>query len=482
MAGPRILLVNPGRLPSIENDTVFPPLGILCIAGMLRAEGYDVEIHDYDCMPVTPEAVKADLAKFSPDIVGVSTLTGPQLKRSMVISEAAKEHGCKVVWGGPHATILPKECLEYDPVDAVVMGEGEEAMVRLLKYWENPRSAPAVLEGCGIIDESGQPVVFPAAAKLMDMDDLPMPAWDLVPDMDRYVTKVGEDLRVTDRWRIKINTSRSCVYKCSFCYQANDSIIGYLGKYRCLSPKRVLREMDFINSLTTEHISAWDFVDMLTIFHRKHSTEMCETFIDSGRDMRWYGSGRHSILTDDLIKVMRKSGCEMIFFGIESGSPRILKMVRKPLDVPRSAYIAKQMNKAGIYSIGSYIMGMPTETIADVEQTLDVMNTIPSSVNVCQVYLPIPGTPSFELALNTGRFECPTNMHEWTEFVDRVDQINCSEIDSEVLFPLTFEAAKNSYLRFYLKYQWDFLRQGKVATFLRALVQNRVNEELFKAA
>ena len=481
MAGPKILLVNPGRLPSIENDTVFPPLGILCIAGMLRAEGYECEILDYDQMPMDRDAIRDDMNRASADIVGVSVLTGPQLKRSMVISEVAKDHGAKVVWGGPHTTILPKECLKYDPVDAVVMGEGEEAMIRLLKYWENPRSADELL-GCGIIDENGETRIWPAAQKLMDMDDLPMPAWDMVPDMDRYVTKVGEDLRVTDRHRIKINTSRSCVYKCSFCYQANDSIIGYLGKYRCLSPKRVVREMDFINSLTTEEITAWDFIDMLTIFHRKHTAEMCEEFINTGRDMRWYGSGRHSILTDDLIKVLRKSGCEMIFFGIESGSPRILKMVRKPLDVPRSAYISKQMNKAGIYSIGSYILGMPTETIADVEQTLDVMNTIPSSVNVCQVYLPIPGTPSFDTAAATGRFSCPTNMQEWTEFVDRVDQINCSEIDSEVLFPLTFEAAKNSYLRFYLKYQWDYLKQGKLATFMRALFQNRVNEELFKAA
>lgn len=481
MAGPKILLVNPGRLPSVENDTVFPPLGCLCIAGMLRAHNYDVEVLDYDCMPVTREAVERDMNKFSPDIVGVSTLTGPQLARSMTISEVAKERGCKIVWGGPHATILPKECLLYDPVDAVVLGEGEEAMIRLLKYWENPRSSET-LYSCGILNEKGEPVVYPAAPKLMELDDIPMPAWDIIPDMDRYVTQVGEDLRITDRYRMKLNTSRSCVYKCSFCYQANDSIIGYLGKYRCMTPKRVMREMDFINSLTTKDITAWDFIDMLTIFHRKHSTEMCQEFIDSGRDMRWYGSGRHSILTDDLIKIMRKSGCEMIFFGIESGSPRILKMVRKPLDVPRSAYIAKQMNKAGIYSIGSYIMGMPTETIADVEQTLDVMKTIPSSVNVCQVFLPIPGTPSFESALQTGRFECPTNMHEWCDFVDRVDQINCSEIDSEVLFPLTFEAAKNSYLKFFLKYQWDFLKRGELNNFFRALTTNRVNEELFKAA
>lgn len=481
MAGPRILLMNPGRLPSIENDTVFPPLGCLCVAAMLRAEGYDVDIVDYDCMPVTPEVVKADLNRFSPDIVGVSTLTGPQLKRSMVMTEAAKDHGCKTVWGGPHATILPKECLEYEPVDAVVMGEGEEAMVRLLKYWENPRSAETPY-GCGYFDESGKIVIHPPASKLMDMDDMPMPAWDLVPDMDRYVTQVGEDLRVTDRYRIKMNTSRSCVYKCSFCYQANDTVFGYLGKYRCLSPKRVIREMDFVNSLTTKDITAWDLIDMLTIFHRKHSSELFQEFVDTGRDMRWYGSGRHGVLTEDLIKLMKKSGCESIFFGIESGSPRILKMVRKPLDVPRAAYITKLMNKAGIYSIGSYITGMPTETIADVEQTLDVMNTIPSSVNVCQVFLPIPGTPSFDEALKTGRFACPTNMHEWCEFVDRVDQINCSEIDSEVLFPLTFEAAKNSYLRFYLKYQWDFIKRGEFGNFMRALVTNRVNEELFKAA
>jgi hypothetical protein len=172
----------------------------------------------------------------------------------------------------------------------------------------------------------------------------------------------------------------------------------------------------------------------------------------------------------------------MIFFGIEAGSPRILKMIRKPLDVPRSVEIGRMLGRSGIYSIASYIMGFPTETLEDVEKTLEVMNTIPVTVNVCQVYLPIPGTPSFDQSLATGRFTCPTTMEEWVEFVDRVDQINVSDVDSEVLFPLCYEAAKNSYLNFYLKYQWDFLKQGKIRTFVRALLQNRVNEEIFRAA
>jgi radical SAM superfamily enzyme YgiQ (UPF0313 family) len=447
---------------------------------MLRAEGYTVDLVDYDQMPVTTEAVKRDLHRFGPDIVGVSVLTGPQLQRSIVISDAAKDHGCRVIWGGPHATILPEGSLLHRSVDGVVLGEGEEAVIRLLRYWENPASAPTPY-GCGVLD-NGKPVVFPAASKLMEMDDLPMPAWDLLPDIDRYVTQVGEDLRVTDRWRIKMNTSRSCVYKCSFCYQANDSIIGYLGKYRALSPKRVVREMEFINDLTSRDVSAWDFIDMLTIFHRKHSLELAQEFIDRKLDIRWYGSSRHSILTEDMIQVLRRSGCEMIFFGIEAGSPRILKMIRKPLDVPRSVEIGRMLGRSGIYSIASYIMGFPTETLEDVEKTLEVMNTIPVTVNVCQVYLPIPGTPSFDQSLATGRFTCPTTMEEWVEFVDRVDQINVSDVDSEVLFPLCYEAAKNSYLNFYLKYQWDFLKQGKIRTFVRALLQNRVNEEIFRAA
>lgn len=468
---PRVLLINPGKERSESHDTIYPPVALLGIAAVLRDAGVEVQIKDYDRVPPRPGILEKDLQDCAPQIVGISVLTGPQLIRAKAISDFAKGAGLTVVWGGPHPTILPEETLDDPSVDAVVMGEGEMSFLNLIRYFAGERHVP--LFNCGL-KEGGKKTFHPPAGDFADINSFPLPAWDLLENMDRYCTRIDEWLRHSPRLHIKMNITRSCVFRCAFCFQSNPNVRRFLGPYRVLHPEKVLQQIQRIRSLASRPVTSFDFIDMLTLYQKDHIHALSRALGSFTPKIEWYGSSRYRALDDGSIEALRRGGCRGLFFGVETGSPRIAKLINKKIDFARAAEITRKLSRAGIHSLASYIIGFPTETRDEAEETLQAMGKIPSTLNHCNVFVLLPGTPLYQFCLEQGLFKPPRSLQEWVDFLSTPGDINVSKIESEVLFPLARRTARNEYFKFFFRYQKDYLLRGHWGSFFISLFRNKL--------
>ena len=153
-------------------------------------------------------------------------------------------------------------------------------------------------------------------------------------------------------------------------------------------------------------------------------------------------------------------------------------MLDKEIDRKVVAAVTRALSKAGIYSIASYVFGFPTETREEMEQTMDLMRFIPSTLNCIQVYQPVPGTPLFDLSVRRGDFVPPASLEEWVETSRTGIGANVSEVETDWLYRMTYENAVRQYVRFFLNYQIDHLAAGRREAFLESLTTNRVEAEM----
>src|SRR3989338_6967342 len=171
----RILLIAPAT-----EFGAYPPLGILSVAAYLREKGFEIGVIDYSGLKITKDRVKKDILKFNPDMVAIGVLTGPGLTRAIVVSDIAKGMGKTVVWGGPHPTILPHLTLSHKTIDAVIMGEGEYSLEEYISYLNGSDQEP---KGMGL-RINGKIKITPPQDRFIDIETKPMPAWDLIKDID----------------------------------------------------------------------------------------------------------------------------------------------------------------------------------------------------------------------------------------------------------------------------------------------------------
>src|SRR5262245_27878777 len=205
----KILLVNP-NMRTAYNPLPFPPLSLMSIAAVVQ-DSYEITIHDRNLYK-DPDGknIGAVLQRARPDIVGVTSLTGPAILDGVLVSRLAKEAGAQVVWGGTHASLLPEQTLQNPYIDFVVMNEGELTFKDLISAIEQHRGFASIP---GLAYKDGREIRINSERPfLADLDELPLPAWDLVP-VERYIYRYPQARR-----KIAMVTSRGCLFRCSFCY------------------------------------------------------------------------------------------------------------------------------------------------------------------------------------------------------------------------------------------------------------------------
>jgi len=171
-----ILLMEPGA-----KHTLYPPVGIMHLASALR-DKYEVVIKDYSGKEIEEANIRKTIEKADPLIVGLRVLTGPPIPRAIKISKIAKKLGKKVGWGGPHPTVLPEQTLQNENIDAVVIGEGEITFQKLIDYYIGKRTK---LEGV-CIKKNKRIIITKPSKKSVNLDKMPMPAWDILEDINKY--------------------------------------------------------------------------------------------------------------------------------------------------------------------------------------------------------------------------------------------------------------------------------------------------------
>ncbi len=364
------------------------PLGLGYIAAMLKSKSVSTKILDMDMLDLQIDDLKKKLDEFRPDIVGVTSFTSNYVN-SVKVAKAVKSHdpGTLVVMGGVHATFISNEVLQTVPeVDVVVRYEGEYTMCDLVDAAENGRSLRGVKGITYREGEGGRPVSTPLRDKIRNLDQLPFPAHHLLePFIETYMDK-------SDKTRnIPILTTRGCPFACIFCSTA--ALHGR--EYRTRSNTNVVDEIEYMKD--KYRVNNISFVDDNFTMQKERVFDLCREIDKRGVDVRWGCSTRVDLLSRELLETMKASGCDNIFFGLESASQSVLDTIKKGFDIDQARKVVKLSEELGIKTHCSFILGLPGESVESlgeiirfIEETKPSGRVLPNALDI------LPGTELYD--------------------------------------------------------------------------------------
>ena len=391
----RVLLVNPYYPIS---ETPSPPLGLACLAAALESEGIDVKILDFVVFPYSKTILEKELMQFNPDLIGVTAVT-MSIDSALEIARDAKSVApdVSVVMGGPHVTFCARETMRANQaIDFIVMGEGEETIVALSDALIGDRRFDAI---AGLVYREGYRIKTTAErAFIKDIDSLPSPARHLLP-LGRY-RALGLPVSIT--------TSRGCPFQCIFC--VGRKMVGATVRYR--SPKKVVDELASLTCLGFERINIAD--DLFTA-SKRHCLAVCDEIVQRGLKVEWTSFARVDTVSKDVLKRMKAAGCSAVSFGVESGSPEILKRIKKGITIDQVYEAVTMCNHVGITPQASFILGLPGETPETLQQTISLAKKL-KEMGVQYGYhllAPFPGT---DVRINLEAYDLQIMSHNWKDY------------------------------------------------------------------
>jgi radical SAM superfamily enzyme YgiQ (UPF0313 family) len=389
----RVLLLK--AAPKADRPAVAPPLGILQLAAALREKlRAQVRVHDtgfdmYGAKPPPVERVQALVRETRADVVGISALTCERECMAAVAAAAkAARPEATVVVGGPYPTAEPEGWRSCAAIDYAVLGEGDIAFPELVR---RVAARESVLPLQGVLGREG--VALPAAAPpVPDLDALPFAAWDLV-DLSRYADRRYRNMTgLPARVRYAaLSTSRGCPYRCSYCHDVHGK------SFRASSPERVLAEIEHLHALG---VREFHFVDDIFNFDLPRAKAIFNGIVERGlRIGLTFPNGlRADRLDEEFAVLAARAGCRYAAVAVETASPRLQKLIQKHLNLEKVRQAISWLERAGICVRSFCMLGFPTETEDEMEQTVRyVIGSETSEASFFNV-VPYPGSHLHELA------------------------------------------------------------------------------------
>jgi len=472
----RILLVNPKSKLPIDTRTS-PPLGLAYLAAVSEQRGDQVRVHDGDVEDTPLEAVIRD---FAPDIVGITANTTQitaAWRDAELVHSLSKAH---VVLGGPHPTSLPEESAAKPFVDVVVRSEGEATWLELLEWWElgtvsvgndklesrEPTKTNAgstdlpsdqSIRGITYQNAGGSVVSTPNRPPIpvQELDGMPLPAWHLFK-LDRY-TNLQPTVDQVDGRSLPILTSRGCPYRCSYCSQIGPR------RWRGRSVDSVVAEWRWL--VEEQGAAEIGVLDDSFNIDRRRVLEICQRLVEEGLDhVPWImiNGIRANLADEEVLGAMKRAGCIRAAFGVESGNQQILDSVvdkQLTLEQVRSAFQAART--VGMETIGFFIVGLPGETEATMDDTIRFACELDPVVANFSIATPFPGTQMYETVQAEGHILA----ENWDDFVffEGKARFEMPGLPAE----LVERKWKEAYRRFYLRPRRIARTLGRKETWLR---------------
>ena len=375
----------PHDMPRGEEKSRYPHKGGDFSAIMSAHQLYLKNLEDKDFF--VWQEFKKSLAEFNPDLVGITART-PMLNSAIKAGQLIKEwkKSCPIVWGGSHPTIMSEEIISRPEADFLVYGEGECSLLDLVRAIEGGQKDYSNARGIYYKDSNGGVIKNEPREYIKNLDELPLPARHLVFKDDLYVPGAYADLM----------GSRGCPFLCTYC--SAQSMWGRQLRYRSVAD--VIKEIKVLKN--DYHCEIIRFIDDNLTLDRQWLEDLCQAIIDEKIDIKWGCLSRVNLIDENILKLMIKAGCYRIDIGVESGSPRILKMMKKEIKLADVLRADKLFDKYGIDWTAFFITGFPYETTEDLKMTADFMKQINPYRLVLSNFTPYPGTEDYERAEELG--------------------------------------------------------------------------------
>ena len=447
---PRFLLLYPPSTFQPE-DSAKPDgsLGLLYLAGALRSYGYDVEILDAAVGPpgtnlqdtfyrvrrsdngtvrvgMSLDEIAAAIRDF--DVVGLSNSYTPQASTAAeVVQHIKATYPEKLIMvGGTNARHMAPWFLNSG-ADLVFLSEAENTILMVGEHLRRGCRDFSDVPGVAFMRD-GRIYTIPTGSVVQDLDQLPLPAWDLAP-LEKYAAIArphGGNFKPEDNIRYaSVMTSRGCPFNCSFCHisrEGEGSVTGNLRQFRMKSLRRVLEEFDILQSLNVEHV----FLEDDSLFaKKKRAVEIIDAIAD--RDLKLSDTngvnivhmcrpkGGRLVADEELFETLARAGFQELTLPFESGSQRIIdKYATGKLDLAKTDTVSliHTARRFGITVGGNYILGWPDETLDEIKQTIMLAKRhIDAGMYKANFLLaaPFPGTALFDIAIAGGHLSADFN-------------------------------------------------------------------------
>lgn len=410
-----VLMVYPKTGYDIKNVSVELPLASLSIASVF-VDRYNVKIIDQRTDTGWKQRLEKE-AKKSPLFVGVSSMTGSQIKYGLELSKVAKESNprVKVVWGGIHTTLLPEQTVRHPLIDIGIVGEGEVTIQKIARSLEQNKQNSQTSQNKrlekikGIVFKREGRIINTGIGELPDINRLPALPYHLV-DVEKHVKSGGMIKKKGDRI-LPFVSSRGCPHGCRFCCNPKIS-------KRCWRGMRPERAYGLIQELVERFkLDVLKFHDENFLTDPKR-VEKISALI--GGRFRWSVQARMDELAKIDLGKLERNGLSMVEPGIESGSDRILKLIGKGENKQTMLQANKKLAKTSIVANYNFMCGFPTETRGEVLETVDfslqLLKENPGArLTGFYIFTPYPGTELFDLAVEQG-FKPPKSLGGWSRF------------------------------------------------------------------
>ncbi|NVB41289.1 radical SAM protein [Pseudenhygromyxa sp. WMMC2535] len=381
---PHLVLIKPPlRLPRASYTTLTcPPLGLAYLAASAERAGFEVTV--IDAVGAAPRQLRAladprflrlglsdeALLRQIPDdadVIGVTAMFSEEWPMIRGVLQAIRRAfpNTPIIAGGEHISAAPEFSLRdaAGALDVCVLGEGEESLVALVRALSEALPLTEVA-GLAFLDESGQLVRTPPRPRMTAIDDIPPPAWHLIP-LENYLDH-GLGFGIGRRRSVPMLATRGCPYACTFC--SNPQMWGR--RWVSRSPAAVVAEM----SAAVERYGAqnFDFYDLTAMLRKDWVLEFCERVVAAklGVSFQIPSGTRSEVLDDEVLGALQRAGCNHLVYAPESGSPAVLKRIKKQVDLERMKDSMSCAVARGMTVKCNFIVGFPDETLDEILATL----------------------------------------------------------------------------------------------------------------
>lgn len=481
-----------------RDGIIWPQTALAQIGAVIQEAGYTVDVIDAIGLGMSWEEFERYMWKHKPRYLVIHA-TAPTLTNDMRTTFIGKAVGTVSMAIGTHVTPMSRETLEaYPTLDIVIRGEPEITILDVIRTIDRTieaekatatvpvgntdltapwRKLPfpdasylttrgrflgvypdliarALREVLGVAfrNEHLQVQINPDRPFIENLDSLPIPLHDKLPWRKYKVPIVGGPYTF-------VLTSRGCPAGCRYCIKH----VTYQASVRHRSPDHVLKELYMLKEMGMHHIHFE--ADLFTV-KKEFVHDLCNAIIKDGIKIRWSCNSRVDFVDEEELRLMRRAGCFLIAWGLESGSETVLKRARKGTTVTRIQETIAASHRAGIKNWGYFIIGLPGETVTTIQETIALSKRLPVDIALFHIATPYPGTPFYYEAVQNGWIQ----MDRWEDY-DMYNHtvLNYPDLSSKDLEYWARRAAR----------EWS-LRPGPMMTFLKAAANPETLSSLWK--